>query len=32
VKLLTSLKSDVINVFLDPNFLYDVGIPVIREH
>jgi len=28
----SGIKSDVIFVFLDPNFLYDAGIPAIREH
>ena len=28
----SGLKSDVIIVFLDPDFLYDAGIPTIREH
>jgi len=28
----SGLKSDVIIVFLDMNFLYDAGIPAIREN
>jgi len=28
----SGLKSDIIVVFLDPIFLYDTGIPAIREH
>jgi len=28
----SGLKYDVIIVFLDPNFLYDAGIPAIREN
>jgi len=27
----SGLKSDVTIVFLDPDFLYDAGIPAIRE-
>jgi len=29
---ISGLKSDVIIVFLDPNFLYEAGILAIREH
>jgi len=28
----SGLKSDVSIVFLDPDFLFDVGFPALREH